>query len=76
MPAQFKAFLDATGSLWQKGALVGKPAALFTSTASQGGGQESTILTCAALPCTSAHHMSSTVVVVRDLCIQICMSCI
>ena len=46
MAAQFKAFWDATGSLWQKGALVGKPATMFTSTASQGGGQETTILTC------------------------------
>lgn len=46
MAAQFKAFWDATGGLWQKGALVGKPATMFTSTASQGGGQETTIFTC------------------------------
>lgn len=44
-PAQFKAFLDSTGSLWQTGALVGKPAGLFTSTATQNGGQETTLLT-------------------------------
>ncbi|EIE19582.1 LEDI-3 protein [Coccomyxa subellipsoidea C-169] len=53
MAAQFKAFWDATGSLWQKGALVGKPATMFTSTASQGGGQETTILT--SLP-NLVHH--------------------
>lgn len=45
MPAQFKAFMDSTGQLWQKGALVGKPVGLFFSTASQGGGQETTALT-------------------------------
>ncbi|KAK9918952.1 hypothetical protein WJX75_008276 [Coccomyxa subellipsoidea] len=55
MCAQFKAFWDATGSLWSKGALVGKPVGLFTSTASQGGGQESTILT--SLPNVVHHGM-------------------
>lgn len=35
MAAQMKAFFDSTGGLWQSGALVGKPAALFTSTSSQ-----------------------------------------
>ena len=45
-PAQFKAFMDATGQLWQTGGLVGKPVTFVTSTASQGGGQEVTILTC------------------------------
>lgn len=45
-PAQFKAFMDATGQLWQTGALVGKPVTFVTSTASQGGGQEATILSC------------------------------
>jgi NAD(P)H dehydrogenase (quinone) len=44
-PAQFKAFLDSTGQLWQSGALVGKPCGLFTSTATQNGGQETTLLT-------------------------------
>ncbi|KAJ0409903.1 hypothetical protein P43SY_005797 [Pythium insidiosum] len=42
MPAQIKAFFDATGSLWQSGALVGKPVGIFFSTATQGGGQETT----------------------------------
>jgi len=41
---QFKSFWDSTGSLWQKGALHGKPFTIVTSTATQGGGQESTIL--------------------------------
>ena len=41
LSAQLHAFLDSTGSLWQKGALVGKPAGVFFSTANQGGGQES-----------------------------------
>lgn len=44
MCGQMKQFLDATGQLWMKGALVGKPASVFTSTATQHGGQESTIL--------------------------------
>lgn len=43
MPSQMKALFDATGSLWTKGALDGKPGAMFTGTASQGGGQETTI---------------------------------
>mmetsp|Transcript_12535 Transcript_12535/g.41017 ORF Transcript_12535/g.41017 Transcript_12535/m.41017 type:complete len:137 (+) Transcript_12535:417-827(+) len=43
--AQMKAFLDATGGLWLKGKLVGKPAGLFFSTGTQGGGQETTALT-------------------------------
>ena len=38
--------MDATGQLWQTGGLVGKPVTFVTSTASQGGGQEATILTC------------------------------
>lgn len=44
MCGQMKQFLDATGSLWQKGALVGKPTGVFTSSNTQHGGQESTIL--------------------------------
>lgn len=44
MCAQMKQFLDATGALWAKGALVGKPGGVFTSSATQHGGQESTIL--------------------------------
>lgn len=42
MCAQFKAFLDATGGLWRTQALAGKPAGIFVSTGSQGGGQETT----------------------------------
>ncbi|GBG71367.1 hypothetical protein CBR_g8786 [Chara braunii] len=45
MPAQMKAFFDATGSLWQSQALAGKPAGIFISTGTQGGGQETTALT-------------------------------
>ena len=45
MAGQMKNFLDQTGGLWMSGALVGKPAGVFTSTATQHGGQESTILT-------------------------------
>lgn len=44
MAAALKYFLDGTGALWQSGALIDKPAACFTSTASLHGGQESTIL--------------------------------
>lgn len=44
MAAQMKAFLDGTGGLWAKGALVGKVGSVFTSSATQHGGQESTIL--------------------------------
>ncbi|MDD3236024.1 MAG: NAD(P)H:quinone oxidoreductase [Candidatus Cloacimonetes bacterium] len=44
MTAQMKAFLDATGSLWAAGALIGKIGSVFTSSATQHGGQESTIL--------------------------------
>ena len=45
MCGQMRQFLDATGQLWAKGALVGKVGGVFTSTATQHGGQESTILT-------------------------------
>lgn len=45
IPSQVKSVLDATGSLWKTGALVGKPAGVFFSTGTQGGGQESTALT-------------------------------
>ncbi len=44
MCAQLRAFLDATGPLWQEGALVGKIGGVFTSTATQHGGQETTIV--------------------------------
>ncbi len=45
MTAQMKSFLDQTGGLWMTGSLVGKVGAVFTSSATQHGGQESTILT-------------------------------
>jgi len=44
MAAAMKYFLDGTGSLWMGGDLIGKPAAVFTSTASMHGGHESTLL--------------------------------
>lgn len=45
MAAPMKHFLDTLGAEWASGTLVGKPAAAFTSTATQHGGQESTLLT-------------------------------
>ena len=44
MCGQMRQFLDATGQLWVSGALVGKAGSVFTSSATQHGGQESTIL--------------------------------
>ncbi len=44
MAAPLKYFWDSTSALWLKGALVGKPAAVFTSTASMHGGQETTLV--------------------------------
>jgi NAD(P)H dehydrogenase (quinone) len=44
MAAQMRNFLDQTGGLWMKGALIGKVGSVFASTATQHGGQESTIL--------------------------------
>ena len=44
MAAPLKYFLDGTGSLWLSGILAGKPAAVFTSTSTLHGGQESTLL--------------------------------
>ncbi|MCA9796428.1 MAG: NAD(P)H:quinone oxidoreductase, partial [Candidatus Eremiobacteraeota bacterium] len=52
MAAQMRNFLDQTGGLWAKGALIGKVASVFTSTGT-GGGNESTILTFWP---TLAHH--------------------
>jgi len=51
--SQMRNFIDQTGGLWFKGALVGKVGSVFTSSATQHGGQESTILTF--LP-TLMHH--------------------
>ncbi|KAF8885074.1 NADH:quinone oxidoreductase [Gymnopilus junonius] len=53
MPAQFKAFWDATGQLWAGGALAGKYAGIFVSTASMGGGQEATAMNSLSV---LAHH--------------------
>ncbi|HEV7819778.1 MAG TPA: NAD(P)H:quinone oxidoreductase [Burkholderiales bacterium] len=53
MAAPLKYFLDTTSALWLKGALSGKPAAVFTSTSSLHGGQEATLLSM-ALPL--LHH--------------------
>ena len=53
MAAPMRTFLDGTGGLWVKGALVGKVGGVFTSTATQHGGQESTIL---SFHTTLLHH--------------------
>jgi NAD(P)H dehydrogenase (quinone) len=53
MCGQMRQFLDATGQLWAKGALVGKVGSVFTSTATQHGGQESTLL---SFHITLLHH--------------------
>ena len=53
MCGQMRQFLDATGGLWAAGALVGKVGSVFTSSATQHGGQESTILSCHT---TLLHH--------------------
>jgi len=53
MAAPLKHFLDSTGAEWASGTLAGKPAALFTSTSTMHGGQESTLLSM-ALPL--LHH--------------------
>jgi NAD(P)H dehydrogenase (quinone) len=53
MCGQMRQFLDATGGLWAKGALVGKAAGVFCSTATQHGGQETTLI---SFICTLLHH--------------------
>jgi len=53
MCGQMRQFFDATGELWAKGALVGKVGSVFTSSATQHGGQESTIL---SFHITLLHH--------------------
>lgn len=53
MCAQMRNFLDQTGGLWAKGALIGKVGSVFTSTATQHGGQESTLL---SFHTTLLHH--------------------
>jgi len=52
-PAQYKAFWDKTGGQWSTGAFYGKYAGVFVSTASQGGGQESTVIASLS---TLVHH--------------------
>jgi NAD(P)H dehydrogenase (quinone) len=44
MAGQMRSFLDQTGGLWMKGSLIGKVGSVFASSATQHGGQESTIL--------------------------------
>jgi NAD(P)H dehydrogenase (quinone) len=53
MCGQMRQFLDATGQLWAQGALVGKVGSVFASTATQHGGQESTVL---SFHTTLLHH--------------------
>lgn len=53
MCGQMRQFLDATGKLWAEGALIGKAGSVFTSSATQHGGQESTIL---SFHITLLHH--------------------
>ncbi|CAG8604171.1 13878_t:CDS:1 [Acaulospora morrowiae] len=53
VPAQFNAFLDSTGQIWMKGGLDKKFAGFFTSTATQHGGQETTVFTTITY---LAHH--------------------
>jgi NAD(P)H dehydrogenase (quinone) len=53
MCGQMRQFLDATGGLWAKAALVGKVGSVFTSSATQHGGQESTLL---SFHITLLHH--------------------
>ena len=52
-PAQWKAFWDKTGGQWQTGAYWGKYAGIFVSTATPGGGQESTVISAMS---TLTHH--------------------
>ncbi|HEV2610426.1 MAG TPA: NAD(P)H:quinone oxidoreductase [Noviherbaspirillum sp.] len=53
MAAQMRNFIDRTGGLWAKGALIGKVCSVFTSTATQHGGQETTIT---SIHTTLLHH--------------------
>jgi NAD(P)H dehydrogenase (quinone) len=64
MASQMKAFLDATGALWAKGALIGKIGSVFTSTGTQHGGQEATILSFQQFYC----HMGMLI----SVCIKLC----
>ncbi len=53
MCAQLRQYLDQTGALWQKGALIGKPAGFFCSTSTMHGGQETTLV---SMMLTAIHH--------------------
>lgn len=53
MASQMRNFLDQTGGLWAKGALIGKVGSVFVSTATQHGGQEATLL---SFHTTLLHH--------------------
>lgn len=53
MPSQMRNFWDQTTGAWMKGALIGKPVSMFSSTSTQHGGQESTILSSLI---TMLHH--------------------
>ena len=53
MTGQMRSFLDQTGSLWMNGSLIGKVGSVFTSSATQHGGQESTLL---SFHTTLLHH--------------------
>ncbi len=64
MAAQMRNFLDQTGGLWVKGALVGKVGSVFTSTSTQHGGQEPTI-TSFHTTLTSAWSLSACPIPVR-----------
>lgn len=58
MPSQMAAFWDTTGGLWMRGALIGKVGAAFTSSASQHGGQETTLFSII----TNLLHQGMTIV--------------
>ena len=58
MPSQMAAFWDTTGGLWMRGALIGKIGGAFTSTASQHGGQETTLFSII----TNLMHQGMTIV--------------
>jgi NAD(P)H dehydrogenase (quinone) len=58
MPSQMAAFWDTTGGLWMRGGLVGKVGGAFTSTASQHGGQETTLFSII----TNLLHHGTTIV--------------
>ena len=67
MCGQMRNFLDQTGALWQKGALVGKVGSVFASTATQHGGQETTITSFH----TTLFHQGMVVVGVPYSCPQL-----